>query len=92
MSQGQQDIYACQQEATQMFPVNMVQQSYGSGYNTPVTTNCTGYGNQLNCTSTGGQHVAAPTAMVDVNANNRLQAQSSCMKARGYEFKMEFKK
>lgn len=87
-----QDRYDCQIEAAKTYPVSMVQRTVSTGYQTPAQTQCNnaGYGN-FNCTTTGGNYVPPSTITEDVNMNNRSAAFHSCMQAKGYEYKMEFK-
>ena len=84
---AQQDIYECQRQAASMYPVAM--QSVGSGYTSPSQSNCSTYGTQTTCTTIPGRYTPPP--QTDVNATNRTTAQSSCLQAKGYTYKMEFK-
>lgn len=86
-SQGYQDIHECQQEAARAFPTVLA--PVGSGYQSPSQTNCQMIGNQMNCTTYPGVYRAPPQQ--DVNMANRNNAMSSCMRGRGYTYKMEFK-
>lgn len=88
------DRYECEQEAARSFPPQMVQHQTSPGVNVQpsqsVQTNCTRYGNQVNCTSTP-QGVNAsiynrPPSYVtlDANAGSRGNSVRSCLFARGY--------
>jgi hypothetical protein len=83
----QQDRYTCQQQAVGMYPVLMQTTVVSQGYQLPITTNCQRYGNQTSCQTNGGQTVQPTTTTDDANKWNRLNAASSCMSAKGYQFK-----
>ena len=91
-AESNQDRYECQQQAARMYPVVMVQRTVGVGYQAPAQTNCYTYGSNTSCTTIGGIYVPPATETKDANLNSRNTAFSSCMKAKGYTFKMEFKK
>jgi hypothetical protein len=76
------DRFDCDQQAASMYPTAMG--SIGGGYQAPTRTSCTGYGNQMNCTTIPGAQVAAPQQ--DMNATARMGAFHSCMESKGYRF------
>lgn len=78
-----QDNSACLQQAAQAFPVTMIITTQ-PGYQYPSKTNCTGYGNQINCTTTPGYTTPPSTYSYDANLGNRNRALESCMNARGW--------
>jgi hypothetical protein len=82
--EANQDIYQCEREAAYAFPTLLTQNTTGSGYTTPSTTNCQMFGNQMNCTTMPGQYVPPPTYTMDMNAGRRQQAFSHCMMGKGY--------
>ena len=71
------DKYQCEIEATRMYP-NTAGQPIG---NPSYSTNCTGYGNTLNCTSQQNQPMRS---WYDTNAYPRARMEEQCLKARGY--------
>ena len=71
------DKYQCEIEALRMYP-NTAGQPIG---NPSYSTNCTGYGNTLNCTSQQNQQMRS---WVDTNAVSRAIMEERCLKARGY--------
>lgn len=85
-----QDRYKCEQQASQQYPVTMVSQTIGTGYQAPANTSCQSTGRYTNCVTTGGNYIPPSTINTDANAANRSLAFSSCMSANGYTFKMEF--
>lgn len=87
-----QDRYQCEQQAAQMYPVAIVQRTVAGGYQGPSQTNCYGYGNNIQCTTTPGTYMPPVSTAQDVNAMNRDGAFRSCLNSKGYTFKMEFKK
>ena len=58
---------SCIGRASSRFPPAMQHIQIGSGYTTPMQTQCFGTGYSVNCTTTGGQYV--PPAFMDVDAN-----------------------
>lgn len=83
-AQFYQDRFQCEQQAASLYPVVMA--PAGGGYQAPAQTNCTTYGNQTNCTTTPGVYVPAPSS--DANSIARSSAISSCLRARGYTYKI----
>lgn len=91
------DSYECQTEAARTYPPQFVTRQITQGYTTPSTTKCYGSGsaygsggyfigdNNVNCTTTPGQHVQGATTRNDVNTSNRNQASKQCMYARGWQ-------
>lgn len=74
------DRAACINIANNMWPVN--QSPMGTGYTTPISTNCNRYGNFVNCQQTGGQYT--PPATMDTNAIARAVELRQCLQAKGY--------
>lgn len=70
------DKYQCDQDAARMYPPLTAQS------NPTYNTNCYGGSGYANCQTTSSN---APA--VDINANNRLQAFSSCMQSQGWQWK-----
>ncbi len=79
-----QDRYQCTVEATRAYPAQNIPITTGGGYQTPVQTNCVSVGNNVNCTSYGGERVAPTTTWIDANAGNQSAMVEQCLKARGY--------
>ncbi len=79
-----QDRYQCTVEASRASPPQNFQMVTGSGYQTPVQTNCISNGNNVNCTSYGGERVAPTTTWIDANAVNQSAMVELCLKAKGY--------
>ena len=71
------DKYQCEIEALRMYP-NTAGQPIG---NPSYSTNCTGYGNTLNCTSQQNQQMRS---WIDTNAVSRAIMEERCLQARGY--------
>ena len=88
------DRYECEQEAARSFPTQMVQQQTSPGVNVrpsqSTQTNCTTYGNQINCTSspqgldTSIYNRPPSYITIDANARSRGNSITSCLYARGY--------
>ena len=91
------DRYECEQEAARSYPPQMVQQQTSPGVNVQPSqntqTNCTTYGNQINCTSTPQGANASiynrPPSYITLDANEGSRANSfrSCLFARGYSLR-----
>jgi hypothetical protein len=82
-AQFDQDQYECQMRANAMVPVNMTKTAIGAP--PPTTTNCTAFGNQLNCTSR--QASSMPITQYDQNQIPRARVRDQCLAARGYVFR-----
>lgn len=78
------DNYECQREAAQTYPVTMMQNTYGTGYQAPARTNCQTYAGQTNCATTPGAYTPPAQSSQDVNAIARAMAVPSCLRGRGY--------
>lgn len=81
-AQFYEDRLQCEQQANNMYPPAM--SAIGQGYQAPARTNCTAFGNQMNCTTTPGAYT--PPAQLDVNSIARANAFSGCMKSKSYVF------
>jgi hypothetical protein len=79
-----QDRYQCQQEAVKMFPALMTERVLYPGRQNPANTNCTTNNGYTSCTTTGGGYTPPTTTIEDGNQTNRINAEKSCMSARGY--------
>ena len=71
------DKYACEIEATRMYP-NTAGQPIG---NPTYSTHCSGFNNSINCTSQQNQQ---QRSWIDTNAVSRAIMQEKCLMARGY--------
>lgn len=79
------DRYECDQQSLVMYPVML---SSGSGYQAATTTtNCRQIGTQVSCTTQPAAAIVAPPS--DANVLPRLSAFQSCMRSKGYQFKMK---
>lgn len=58
--------------------------TFGSGYVSPVITNCSGIGYSVNCITTGGQYTPPVSIPYDANARVRAEVFKSCMYADGW--------
>lgn len=91
-----QDRYSCEKEAATLYPAVIVEHTVGGGQQTPVFTNCSSsrFGNSVDtsCTTTPSSYTPPSTYSSDANSGNRDDAFRSCMNAKGYVWKMEFKK
>jgi hypothetical protein len=74
------DVKACEQLAAEQFPVDM--SSTDSSNRKEYETRCTNHGNQTNCT-TRSSDVGA-SYQYDRNLEERGQAVTQCLEARGY--------
>lgn len=90
-SELDRDQFACQQQATQMFPQVMMQQQVGGGYFTPSRTQCYGYAPNISCITYPGEFVPPQFAIVDVNEQSRNSTINACLRSRGYSFHIGFK-
>lgn len=68
------DNYECQREASTMYS------DYASQSQT-YRTNCTGYGNNINCTSKQAPDLSGQGSIA---ISQRILAQESCLRARGW--------
>ena len=75
---------ACSAQSAARFPPMLRQVQLTSGYITPVTTNCSGYGYSVNCFTTGGQYVPPVIITVDDNGSARNQDTRSCFFQNGW--------
>ncbi|MFT4255361.1 MAG: hypothetical protein QM599_00095 [Pseudoxanthomonas sp.] len=79
-----QDRFACEKDALAMYPVPQAAPVQNSGYN----TQCTGYGNQMNCTSrpvAGGYSAQAALSQAQLNAQTQRNiAMETCMRTKGW--------
>jgi hypothetical protein len=58
--------------------------TFGGGYQSPMITNCTAYGNSANCVTTGGQYTPPVSVPYDANAGARTQVyRGACMPMAG---------
>lgn len=89
----QQDQYQCDQDAARSYPQVLVQTMTSPGFQAaprPAQTNCTQFGNQINCRSgpTGldsSIYNRPPTYVTeDSNLSNRRASVRACMLAKGY--------
>lgn len=78
------DSYECTTEAARTFPAMAVSYQITNGSTQPAYTNCSGVGNSVNCTTTGGGYKPGQSVVVDANKNNRDNAAYQCMLARGW--------
>jgi hypothetical protein len=76
---------SCSAQAYGQFPPQLQQIQASSGYYTPVTTNCSGYGYNVSCFQSGGQYIQPVIVTVDVNRNARGQAARSCFYSNGWQ-------
>lgn len=79
------DTYQCEQEAARMYPAAMVQVRSPYQQDTEQT-NCTRYGNRLDCTTTKSD---VQPSVEDANAGARNNAHRSCLNAKGYVWKLK---
>jgi hypothetical protein len=78
------DKAACESQAYSVAPSAVTGVRVGSGYNQPTYTNCTGYENTVNCTTTGGGYIPPPVIYIDQNVNARNSAFANCMYKNGW--------
>lgn len=76
-----QAIYACNMEAAHAYPPMLAVQPVAPGYFAPGYMRCGPYG----CWSAPGYWVPPAMGTVDINQDNRDQAASQCMQARGWQ-------
>jgi hypothetical protein len=63
--------------------------SFGTGYQAPMFTNCSAFGNLANCTTTGGQYTPPPSFSYDANAGVRAQVFKGCMYGEGWSLERQ---
>jgi hypothetical protein len=56
----------------------------GSGYQSPLVTNCSGFGNSASCITTGGQYTPPVSVPYDANAGVRNEVFRGCMYGEGW--------
>ncbi len=76
---------ACTSQAYEQFAPNMRQVEISRGYTTPMQTNCTGFGNSVNCSTTGGQYMPSVYVPIDMNEGQRNGASRSCLIIAGWQ-------
>lgn len=74
------DRIECISIANSLWPANRA--TIGTGYTTPINTNCNRLGNSINCQQTGGQYV--PPTNIDTSPIARSVEVRRCLQARGY--------
>ena len=84
------DKFECEQIAAGNYPTHIAQYQGSNGYVTQGQTSCVGNYSAYSCTSQPGQYVPPTQTSYDANAFNRVGLYNSCMRSRGYEFKMGF--
>lgn len=75
---------SCSARAYSRYQPIMTSIQIGSGYTTPLQTQCFGTGYNVQCTTTGGQYVPPTSMMVDQNNNARDQDIRACFFERGW--------
>ncbi len=85
-SQGEFDVTlaGCESKAMSLAPPMMQTIQISAGYMTPVTTQCSGYGQFVNCYSTGGQYMPPQFMTIDANKSNRERQVNSCLRVAGW--------
>lgn len=78
------DRAMCLQQAYQAAPTAITPYTIGSGYTSPGTATCTGFGNMINCTSYPGTYTPPPTITLDTNTRARNEYFEACMLGLGY--------
>jgi hypothetical protein len=75
---------SCEARSFSQFPPFMQSVQVGQGYTTPISTQCTGWGPNVNCYTTGGQYVPPTFVNVDRNSDTRRRAVSACLMQNGW--------
>jgi hypothetical protein len=78
-----QDQYQCTVQGNTMYPVAMTKNNIVQA--PPVRTNCTGFGNQINCSSR--QDYQMPIYQYDQNKAWRDRYVGDCLSAKGYSLR-----
>ena len=76
---------ACISRAYSFHPPMNRQVQISSGYTTPITTNCNGFGYSINCYQTGGQYIAPAYITIDDNLSARNQETRTCFFSNGWQ-------
>jgi len=76
---------ACTTQAYGQLPPIMQQVQISGGYTTPMQTSCSGFGNSVNCFTTGGQYIPPASVPIDVNQGARNSAVRSCLMMAGWQ-------
>ena len=79
--------YECERNAARLYPPIITVEQIASGYRTPTQTNCRKIGNEVQCTTYGGDYIPPVMSTVDVNERNRGSIFDSCMQSLGWEWK-----
>jgi hypothetical protein len=58
--------------------------TFGAGYQSPLVTNCSGFGNSANCVTTGGQYTPPASVPYDANTGVRNEVFRGCMYGEGW--------
>jgi hypothetical protein len=64
--------------------ITPTQVNIGSGYTSPIYTNCNNVGYSTSCVSSGGNYVPPPTIQYDANAQARNEVFKGCMYGKGW--------
>jgi len=81
------DKYQCEGNAARLYPPIITVEQIASGYRTPTQTNCRKIGNEVQCTTYGGDYIPPVMSTVDFNERNRDSLFDSCMRSLGWEWK-----
>lgn len=74
----------CQSKSLSQYPPRLREVTIGTGYTTPVTTNCYSIGYSVNCYTTGGDYVPPIKMTVDDNDSSRKEATKGCLYQHGW--------
>lgn len=77
-------LASCKGRAYSMAPPQLQQMQISSGYTTPITTSCSGYGFNASCVSTGGAYIPPAFITVDNNEGQRGNLVRSCLYSNGW--------
>ncbi len=74
----------CLSAAYSQVPAAPAVATFGSGYQSPVVTNCSAFGNSANCVTTGGQYTPPVSVPYDANMGVRNEVFQGCMYGEGW--------
>lgn len=79
------DTITCERDAAITYPFAPVTTSKGGGSSSRSQTNCSSFGDSLDCVTYGGGNTAPTVTTSDGNERSRKKFYESCMAALGYE-------
>jgi hypothetical protein len=74
----------CMGAAYSQVPTAPAVATFGTGYQSPMVTNCSAFGNSASCITTGGQYTPPVSVPYDANRGARQEVYQGCMYGEGW--------